>query len=167
MESLIEKLSRYHILNNLIPGIIFICLLNILNIFVIDMDSITQLLFIGYFSGMTLSRIGSVIIEPFLKKINIIRYADYKDYLEAESIDPKISNLLEDNNMFRTFVALFLVLVILAVGNSIRVIKIFYNSNYAIILLLVSLFVLYLCAYKKQTSYIRRRVNKANGKLID
>lgn len=68
MESLIEKLSRYHILNNLIPGIIFICLLNILNIFVIDMDSITQLLFIGYFSGMTLSRIGSVIIEPFLKK---------------------------------------------------------------------------------------------------
>lgn len=91
----------------------------------------------------------------------------YKDFLKAESIDPKISNLLEDNNMFRTFVALFLVLVILAVGNTINVIKSFYESPYSIIVLTVALFVLYVLSYRKQTSYIRRRVNKATDKPID
>ena len=167
MEKIIDKLARYHILNNLIPGITFLCLLNIFSILKFEIDSTIQMLFIGYFSGMTLSRIGSVIIEPLFQKINIVRYADYKDFLKAESIDPKISNLLEDNNMFRTFVALFLVLVILAVGNTINVIKSFYESPYAIIVLTVALFVLYVLSYRKQTSYIRRRVNKATDKPID
>lgn len=167
MEKLIEKLSRYHILNNLIPGITFLCLLNIFGIFKVEIDSTIQLLFIGYFSGMTLSRIGSVIIEPLFQKVKIVKYADYKDFLKAEAVDPKVSNLLEDNNMFRTFVATFFVMLIIVACNNIPIIKTFFHSSCAIILLSVLLLVLYALAYRKQTSYIRRRVNNVNDKPLD
>ena len=167
MEKLIEKLSRYHILNNLIPGITFLCLLNIFGIFKVEIDSTIQLLFIGYFSGMTLSCIGSVIIEPLFQKVKIVKYADYKDFLKAEAVDPKVSNLLEDNNMFRTFVATFFVMLIIVACNNIPIIKTFFHSSYAIILLSVLLLVLYALAYRKQTSYIRRRVNNVNDKPLD
>lgn len=167
MEKLIEKLSRYHILNNLIPGITFLCLLNIFGIFKVEMDITIQLLFIGYFSGMTLSRIGSVIIEPLFQKVKIVKYADYKDFLKAEAVDPKVSNLLEDNNMFRTFAATFFVMLIIVTCNNIPIIKTFLHSSYAIILMTVLLLVLYALAYRKQTSYVRRRVNNVNDKPLD
>ena len=131
------------------------------------MDKTVQLLFIGYFSGMTLSRIGSVIIEPLFKKMKLVKYANYKDFLKAEAVDPKVSNLLEDNNMFRTFVATFCVMLIVVVCNNISIIKTFLHSSYAIILLTVLLLVLYALAYRKQTSYIRRRVNNVNDKPLD
>ena len=63
IESLLEKLSSYNLLNNLLPGAIFCYLLKtIVNIDI--SNNIVEDLFVYYFIGMIISRIGSIIIEP-------------------------------------------------------------------------------------------------------
>lgn len=167
MDKFIEKISKYHILVNLIPGLVFLYLVDLLGIYDLNTDNVLQDSFIGYFVGMTLSRIGSVVIEPFFKMVKLVVYSPYKDYLQAASTDTKISDLLEDNNMYRTFVATLVMLLLLEVAHQIPKVNSFLHTSYAGIVSIVLLLTLYVLAYRKQTSYIRKRVNKVNGKPIE
>ena len=62
MESLLEKISSYNILNNLIPGAVFVFLGKLLDIISLPLDGIVESIFIYYFCGMIISRIGSLVI---------------------------------------------------------------------------------------------------------
>lgn len=167
MEKFLEKISRYHLLTNLIPGVLFLYLVNLLGIFRLDMMDVLMDLFVGYFAGMVLSRIGSVVIEPWYQKWKIVKYAPYPEFLKAEQSDPKISELLSDNNMYRTFIAMFMVLLLLYTGHIIPQVDELMHTQWAILILLVLLLALFIFAFRKQTSYIRKRVKKANNLPIE
>lgn len=167
MEKFLEKISKYHILVNLIPGLVFLYVVDLLGIYDINTDNLIQDFFVGYFVGMTLSRIGSVMIEPIFKRLKIVIYAPYQDYLQAASIDTKIPDLLEDNNMYRTFVAALVIIVLLEVAHQIPIVNSFLHTSWAKVVSIVLLLILYVLAYSKQTSYIRKRVNIVNGKPIE
>ena len=66
-----EKISSYNIFNNLFPGIIFTFVINRTTRFNIGTDSLFENVFIHYFIGMVISRVGSIFIEKLLKKIKI------------------------------------------------------------------------------------------------
>lgn len=68
MEKFLEKISSYNILNNFVPGAVFMYLSD--EIFGIDLLVENQILNIVliYFVGMIASRIGSLWIEEVLKK---------------------------------------------------------------------------------------------------
>lgn len=167
MEQLIEKLSRYHLLNNLIPGVLFLYLLDMTGIYCIDMGNVMKVVFLGYIAGMVISRVGSVIVEPFFQVCKIVKYAPYQDYIKAEIIDKKIPALLVDNNVYRTLTAMFLLLLILFVGHLIPVVNVFMHTDWATIILLTLLLSLYVLSYRKQTAYVRKRVNKANNQTVE
>ena len=69
IKSISEKISSYNIFNNLFPGIIFCSVLTKATRFCFTSESIIEQLFIWYFTGMIISRIGSVFVESSLKKI--------------------------------------------------------------------------------------------------
>ena len=163
MDKLIEKVSEYNILNYLIPGVLFLCFIDALEIHDINEKNIYLMLFGGYFAGMVLSRLGSIIIEPFFICCRIVVYAPYPDYLKAESKDSKLHNLVTENNMYRTFVALFFVLLLLHVVNMIPSVCCFLHSMNVAFPLLLVLLVIFMLAFRKQTSYIRKRVDKNNS----
>lgn len=161
MEHFLDKLSRYHILNNLIPGIAFLYIVDVIGIYKTAFDNAYGVLFIGYIGGMVLSRLSSIIIEPWFKKWKIVNYAPYPDYLKAELKDNKISTLLEENNMYRTLVTMFIVVLILYGCSLIPTVNSFMHTEWATLVLIVLLLLLYILAYRKQTSYIRKRVENA------
>ena len=69
MEKLAEKLDSYDILNNLLPGIVLDFLLEkILGINLVN-GNMVENLFVFYFIGMIVSRIGSLVLEPICKRI--------------------------------------------------------------------------------------------------
>ena len=105
LKQIVEKISSYNIFNNLYPGILFIYLLKF--IFEINLlsDNWLENLIVFYFVGMVLSRIGSIIIEPIMKKIKLIKYAPYSDYVKASSIEPLVDTLSEVNNTYRTLLS--------------------------------------------------------------
>ena len=160
MEKFLELISRYHFLNFLIPGVLFLFLLDKLGIYSINLNSIVDLLFGGYFSGMVLSRVGSVFIEPLFQRWKIVEYVPYWNYLKAEPKDIKISTLVSDSNMYRTIVAMLLLTIILYVCHLIPAVNVLLHSQWAILSFLVFLLVVFVCAYNKGVSYIRNRVDK-------
>ena len=163
MANFFDKLSRYHFLTNLIPGVFFLCLLRMLGIYDVDMSDWLQILFVGYFAGSALSRVGSIVIEPWFKKWKIVSFAPYPDYFEAEKKDGKIPELLADNNMYRTFVATFFILILLEICHVIPAMDELIHTQWAVIVLFVMLLLLYVIAFRKQTEYISKRVGPLNN----
>lgn len=83
MKDLIDKLTTYNIFNYLFPGVLFVVLAKATT----DYNFIQENNFLGaflyYFIGMTISRFGSVVIEPILRKINFVKFRDYQEYAKA------------------------------------------------------------------------------------
>lgn len=155
MEKLLEKLSSYNIFNYLLPGIIFSVLLEKTTIYTIIHENIIIEAFLAYFVGLLISRISSLIIEPLLKKVKFVKFADYKDFILASENDNKIELLSESNNMYRVFIALFIVLFIVNIYEQFLQQMLGEYTNFIVIILLLLLF---LFSYRKQTNYITQRV---------
>lgn len=122
-------------------------------------ENIIEMLFIYYFIGSIISRIGSIIVEPILIKCNFIKYASYEDYNKAREKNKNITRLLVVNNMYRTICSGG---IILLVANILKKIieKFSLSMNFINTILIVLVILLYLFSYKKQTKFIFQRVNK-------
>ncbi len=158
MKELLDKLSSYNIFNYLLPGTIFAFLAEKVSSYTFLHENIVIGGFIYYFFGLVISRIGSVTIEPILKGLKLITFAPYKDYLEAVKTDTRIETLSEANNMYRTLVAMsasLLALIIFELATK----KFEFLQGGEATILIVSIFVLFLFAYRKQTKYIRDRID--------
>ena len=166
METLLDRLSSYNLLNYLLPGVLFLVLVDILDIADIDESNILLMIFVGYFAGMFISRVGSVVIEPWFKKMRIVEYAKYEDFVKAEAKDSKIPTLLSENNLFRTFIALFLILLVLFSICLIPQAKEWLRTPLAKIIVLLLTLVLFIVSYSKQSNYIRKRIEMALKKKV-
>lgn len=162
LKQIVEKISSYNIFNNLYPGILFIYLLKF--IFGINLlsDNWLENLMVFYFAGMVLSRMGSIIIEPMMKKIKLIRYAPYSDYVKASSIEPLVDTLSEVNNTYRTLLSTFICAFVcklcitfneICLKNNITFLQ--EKKDWIFLILLILLFAF---SYVKQTNYVRKRV---------
>ena len=153
MNELIEKLSSYNVFNYLLPGVIFSVFVEKITPYKIIQDDVLINVFLIYFIGLVISRIGSLLIEPIFKKF--IKFADYTDFLEASNEDAKLEILSESNNMYRTFISLFIVLFLIKLYS-----YYFVDNNVGIYILIVIIFLLFVFSYIKQTAYITKRINR-------
>ncbi|WP_297204880.1 hypothetical protein [uncultured Brachyspira sp.] len=159
MDKFLDKITSYNLLNNILPGAVTYYILKMLTHLNIPDFSILGEIFIYYFIGLLCSRIGSLIIEPICKTFKFVVYADYSDYSKAEEKDSKINILLEVNNMYRTFSASFFILILISVVNILKFHKISLNNLYLYGFIFVC-FILFLFSYRKQTSYIVKKVKQ-------
>lgn len=159
MKELLDKLSTYNIFNYLLPGIVFVVLSESVLRRSFLMDDLVIGLFVYYFIGLVISRVGSLLIEPILKKLNLIRFASYAQYLAAAQKDEKIDILLELNNMYRSLSSLFLSLLILWAYEQIEY-CIPALEKFTPLLLVALLLLLFIASYRKQTSYLVKRIEQ-------
>ena len=160
IKSIVGKISSYQLFNYTFTGYIFLFLLDTL--FQYDLLSYRAviLLPVSYYAGLVVSRVGSLIIEPFLKWLKFVTFTAYSDYISASQKDSKIETLSCDNNMYRTFCSVFFILLCVKCYNCLA-------SGYEIsedtstLVFILSQFILFLFSYKKQTSYVRKRVENA------
>ena len=167
LKQIVDKISSYNIFNNLYPGILLCYLLKVIFGINVLSDNWLENLILFYFVGMVISRIGSLIIEPIMKKIRIkkkplLEFSSYSDYERASNEVPLVATLSETNNTYRTLLSCFictLILKICVVVNQACVEKSFTffqdNKDWIILILLIILFA---SSYVKQTSYVRKRV---------
>lgn len=161
MTELLNKISSYHVFNYLLPGIVFTVLAGQIVHYSIGQHDVIAAAFLYYFVGLVVSRFGSLIIEPLLKAVLFVEFADYKDFVAVSQKDPKLDELSEVNNTYRTLASLFTLLLMLKL--CVRLEGEFpclkdWNGTILSVLLLV----MFLFSYRKQTSYVAKRI-KANG----
>ena len=152
MSELLHKLSTYNIFNYLFPGVVFVISLNRYAKIDLVVDDVILGMFLYYFFGLVLSRIGSILIEPVLRCTRIIRFADYPRFVRASKLDDKIELLSEVNNMHRTIIAMLGVLLVISICNG--------SATWQLILGLVSSIILFILSYRKQTSFITKRIDE-------
>ena len=157
MKFIFDKLSQYNFLTNILPGtVLCIILKNLVGYDLIPTDYY-QAGIVFYFVGMVNSRVGSLIIEPILKKICWIKFAPYPDFLKAEKIDPKLTVLSQENNVYRSYISVMFIAVMGYLYKNISLDWSKFMENEPLVLI-VSLLILFLFAYRKQTSFVRKRI---------
>jgi hypothetical protein len=165
MKEIIDKLSSYNIFNFLFPGIVFCVLSKEVIGYNLVLDNILMGVFLYYFVGLVISRIGSLILEPILKKVRFVTFSKYSDFLDASIKDVKIELLSETNNMYRTIISL---IMMLAVSFGFHTLENYYPIFLQLrwILLAFFLLALFLLSYIKQTKYIADRVKYIKEKEV-
>ena len=161
MKDILQKLSTYNIFNYLVPGIVFVALLRQYTSFDLIVDELFIGAFLYYFIGLVISRIGSLIIEPILRKSGIVKFSEYSKFISASKKDDKIELFSEINNMYRTFISMLLILIIAVTYENIGFLMTL-NETLKSIIGLLFLALLFLLSYKKQTKYINKRINAYN-----
>jgi len=158
MKELLDKLSSYNIFNYLLPGVLFSVLASKMTELELIQKDIVVGVFVYYFVGLIISRFGSLIIEPLLRKTKFLKFADYKDFIQASAKDGKIEILSEANSMYRTFIATFLLLGLMKLYFLLATKWSFLTdwSDWILVILIIGMF---LFSYRKQTNYITKRIN--------
>jgi len=158
VKDLLDKISSYNIFNFLLPGVIFAVFVSKITSFTLMQEDVLSGAFVYYFLGAVISRIGSLIVEPVLKATKIINFAEYKDFVVASKNDPKIEVLSETNNMYRTICALLLCVGLAYILDATMS---YYPTviEAAPFVVLAFLFVIFIWSYRKQTSYIKKRIS--------
>ena len=157
MEDLIKKISSYNLFNYLFPGIVFVVLAEIITSYSFLYEDIILGIFIYYFIGLSVSRFGSLVIEPLLKKTSFVKFVEYKKYLLATKKDKDIEILSEINNVYRTISSVFVLLVVLKIYSLLES-KFLFLHEFGVYILGILLLIMFFYSYKKQTKYIKDRV---------
>lgn len=159
MDKIIDKIDKYNIFTNIIPGY----LLLIFNIyyFKISILNIGEQIIISYFVGQTLSRIGSIIGQKILFKFTKEKGESYDKYIIASEKDSKIEILMQERNMCRTFCVLFVICIIeILLSKIMSILSI--NNDINLIILLIIFLVIYAISFCKYNKYISDRVRIQN-----
>lgn len=169
MEEILSKLSNYGLLNNLFPGVVFnFILCKIIKIDILENISVIEKIIMCYSIGMVISRIGSLIVKPILEKLGIVRFSNYNDYINASEKDKDIKSLSEVNDMYRNMLSLFLILTFVSLLKLILVNEVIVFLKYTMIHISTYLYqysslglvILFLLAYRKQTNFITKRIER-------
>lgn len=153
MSELLQKLSTYNIFNYLFPGVVFVILLNRYTGINLAVDDVILGMFLYYFFGLVLSRISSILIEPALRRTKIVQFSDYARFVRASKLDDKIELLSEVNNMHRTIIAMLVVLLAISICNG--------SVTCLLTAGLLGIVTLFILSYRKQTSFITKRIDEA------
>ena len=153
-----DRLSQYNFLTNILPGTVLCIIMKYLVGYDLIPDDYYQAGIVFYFVGMVNSRVGSLIVEPILKVISWVKFAPYPEFLQAEKEDPKLTLLSQENNVFRSYISvMFISIVGYIYKNCTLDLRQFLSDDPLV--LIVILFVLFLFAYRKQTSFVKKRVD--------
>ena len=165
MKELLDKLSSYNIFNYLFPGIISCVASESLTTQVVLLQQdLVHGVFIYYLVGLVISRFGSLVLQPLLKKTGFIRFSNYQEYIEASKEDEKIGVFLETSNMYRTLSATFLLLFLVVPLEWLYI----QAPNAFSLMFVLFLAALFLYSFRKQSSYISARVEKyVSGKQTE
>lgn len=166
LTKLLDKLNDYNLFNFLLPGILFATLADRLLATHLTPPDLLTAPFLYYFYGMTLSRIGSVVVEPLAVRGQFIKAHDRRDYpavLAALARDPKLELLSGLSNAYRTAAAVMLTLLAgLALQKLLEALP--RLSGLVEVGALVALAALFLAAWRKQDTVIARRVEAGTPK---
>lgn len=157
MKDILEKISSYNLFNYLLPGVIFSVLGQRLDIIALPKADVIVLAFLYYFIGMIVGRVGSLIMEPVFKKLKIVTYSSYPDYLKACDKDLKMATMVEVNNTYRTLAATFFALVVGLVITA-AADKLSLSVETREYWLAGALFVLFVYSFRKQSAFIVSRI---------
>lgn len=157
MGGIADKLDSYQILSNLLPGAFFVTMVKLF--YGIDLTgwNAGEIVITYYFVGFFISRFGSLVLEPLLKKVKWIEFAQYGDFLNAEKVDSKVKILSEANNYILSLLAATVLLPVFWLFLILKEQNIWFALYWKGIFWIGAILI-FSFSYRKQTKFVRSRV---------
>lgn len=155
-----KKISRYEIINNLIPGFVLFVVLKQLGFQQLNIEETWLQIVVCYILGLINSRFSSLIVEGLSRKLKFIEWRDYAKFNETKAKRPFVATLQESANMYRAFASLFL-LSLLAVLYKVICENCSWMQSNGYWIVLILLFLLYIFSYRKQVNdYVIKNIDE-------
>lgn len=163
MDKIIEKISSYHIFNNLVPGYLFLIISGQIMEKNLIIDSLIYSFFEAYFIGIIISRMSSLVIEMIIVKIWKLKKEPYDKYIEANKKDDKLEILNQDCNMYRSLCTLMLIELVLKIMVMFEISSLI-NKDILVLVMFTLLTILFAFSFVKQNRFISSRVKRISKK---
>ncbi|MEP0189634.1 MAG: hypothetical protein ABJP70_01840 [Erythrobacter sp.] len=100
-----DKLDAYNLAANLVPGAALIYALSLSEFPTPEPKEIAAFLLAAFVAGVAVNRLGSLVLDPFLrwKRIGFLKPKNYKSFVTSEKQDPKLETLVANSGLYRTF----------------------------------------------------------------
>lgn len=154
-----DKLSKYDIVVNLIPGSILVYILYVEGFSILADSTIVNIL-ICYYAGLINNRFSSLCVEGFFRLCRIVPWRDYSLYNKAKKERPFLTTLQENANQYRAMASVFF-LAMVAWGYKKLALMISWLDDYSLILLILLLMLLFAFSYRKQVKdYVVKNIDE-------
>lgn len=165
LSKVLDKISRYEIMTNLIPGALLLFLLDKIGFDVIA-DSTAVNIIACYFIGLINNRFSSLCIEEPLKALKLIQWREYELYNKAKKARPFVATLQETANQFRALAAVFLLALLAILYKWLQSVCPF-MMDYGFIIIIALLLVLFVASYRKQVNdYVVKNIDEVEEEII-
>lgn len=156
-----DKLDAYNLVANLVPGAALTYALHFSEFPTPSPDDIGAFLLVAFVAGVTANRLGSLILDPLLRKLRFLKLKDYRSFLIREKDDQKLDALVANSGLYRTFFTAGAIYLIALMSSSATA---YLTRQGLITAFVIGGMVVFLFAFKKEDGYIHSRIEAAKNK---
>lgn len=150
-----DKLDAYNLVANLVPGAALTYALHFSKFPTPPPTEIGAFLLVAFVAGVTANRLGSLILDPLLRRWKFLKPKDYRSFLMREKGDVKLDALVANSGLYRTFFTTGS-LYLLAVMSAPLVTGV--SSQMLFVIFVIGGMVVFLFALRKEDGYIHSRI---------
>jgi len=156
-----DKLDAYNLVANLVPGAALTYAVHFSQFPTPSPDDLGAFLLVSFVAGVTANRLGSLILDPLLRKAKFLRPKDYRSFLIREKDDQKLDSLVANSGLYRTF---FTAGAIYLLALAFSAITTYLTKQGLFTAFVIAGMVVFLFALKKEDGYIHSRIEAAKDK---
>ena len=160
---MLEKLDAYDLIANLVPGAALTYALHFSRFPTPAPEEWAAFLLVAFVAGVTTNRLGSLVLDPLLRRFGFLNRKNYTLFVESEKADRKLETLVANHGLYRTFfMAGVIYLSLLAVS---RLFPAIATADQAVFVTFVLAgMTVFLFAFQKEDRYIHDRIQAARRK---
>ena len=158
-----EKLDAYDVVANLVPGAALTYALHFSKFPTPAPTDWAAFLLVAFVAGVTTNRLGSLVIDPLLRRVKFLKPKKYDAFVASERTDKKLETLVANHGLYRTFFTAGLVYLVLN-AVSVRFPSVATASQLVFVLFVIAGMVVFLFAFRKEDGYIHTRITAAKAR---
>jgi hypothetical protein len=155
-----EKLDAYDVVANLVPGAALTYALHFSKFPTPAPADWAAFLLVAFVAGVTTNRLGSLVLDPVLRRLKFLNPKDYDSFVASERADKKLETLVANHGLYRTFFTAGLIYLILVVGSH-WFPSVASSNQLAFTLFVIGGMIVFLFAFRKEDGYIHTRIEAA------
>jgi hypothetical protein len=155
-----EKLDAYDVVANLVPGAALTYALHFSKFPTPAPTDWAAFLLVAFVAGVTTNRLGSLLVDPFLRWGKFLNEKNYDDFVSSEKADSKLETLVANHGLSRTFfTAGFIYLILIGVSHWFP--SLASSDQLVFVMFVIAGMIVFLFAFKKEDGYIHTRIEAA------
>jgi hypothetical protein len=153
-----DKLDAYNLVANLVPGAALTYALHFSKFPTPSPGHIGAFLLVAFVAGVTANRLGSLILDPLLRRLKFLKPKDYRSFLVREKEDDKLDALVANSGLYQSFFTAGAIYLLALLSSAAAA---YLTKQGLLTALVICGMLVFLFALKNEDGYIHSRIEAA------